>query len=161
MSYNIALAKEIDLYLDSQEWHYTFDPEKGIFDFAMNIGGKLNRVFIKILVGEKHFSVYAVAPMHADESDAKSFALVNEYLTRANYGLRTGNFELDYYDGEMRYKASLFCADKIPTEEIIAHVVDIPFLMWARYGNGMLNVLYGGKNPAEEIEKAESRDSDD
>ena len=30
-----------------------------------------------------------------------------EFLTRANYGLRIGNFEMDFEDGEVRYKSSV------------------------------------------------------
>jgi hypothetical protein len=32
---------------------------------------------------------------------------VAEYLTRANYGLVLGNFEMDFSDGEVRYKTSI------------------------------------------------------
>ena len=32
---------------------------------------------------------------------------VVEYLTRANWGLVIGNFELDYADGEIRFKTSV------------------------------------------------------
>ena len=28
---------------------------------------------------------------------------IAEYLTRANYGMVMGNFEMDYSDGEIRY----------------------------------------------------------
>jgi hypothetical protein len=32
---------------------------------------------------------------------------VSHFLTRANYGLADGNFELDFEDGEVRYKTVL------------------------------------------------------
>jgi hypothetical protein len=34
-------------------------------------------------------------------------AEVSQFLTRANYGLAAGNFELDFEDGEVRYKTVL------------------------------------------------------
>jgi hypothetical protein len=156
MSYSSVIAKQVDLYLDSQEWHYDFDSEKGIFDFGVNISSKVKTVRIKILLGDDYFTVYATAPMRADENDLAAMNLLNEYLARANFGLRTGNFELDFRDGEMRYKASLFSADEIPSQKMVERVVDMTFLMWKRYGDGMLNVLYGGKSPADEIAAAEA-----
>lgn len=35
-----------------------------------------------------------------------------EFLTRANYGLVFGNFEMDMHDGEIRYKPSFRAAEK-------------------------------------------------
>jgi hypothetical protein len=47
---------------------------------------------------------YSVAPRRAPEILRPAVA---EYLTRANWGLLIGNFELDYGDGEIRYKTSI------------------------------------------------------
>lgn len=39
-----------------------------------------------------------------------------EFLTRANYGLFIGNFEMDWQDGEVRYKTSIDVAgDRLST----------------------------------------------
>ena len=47
------------------------------------------------------YSVYGVKASEAKRVEAM------EYITRANYGLIIGNFELDLSDGEVRYKTSL------------------------------------------------------
>ena len=47
---------------------------------------------------------YSVAPVRAPEVLRPAVA---EYLTRANWGLIIGNFELDLEDGEVRYKTSI------------------------------------------------------
>jgi hypothetical protein len=47
---------------------------------------------------------YSVAPHLAPAAVRPALA---EYLTRANWGLIIGNFELDYSDGEIRYRTSL------------------------------------------------------
>jgi hypothetical protein len=47
---------------------------------------------------------YAVAATRAPEAARLRVA---EFITRANYGLRIGNFELDFGDGEVRYKTSI------------------------------------------------------
>ena len=57
-----------------------------------------------IRVDLEEFLFYAVAPIKTPDEVRPA---VSEYVTRANYGLRIGNFELDYGDGEVRYKSSL------------------------------------------------------
>lgn len=54
---------------------------------------------------EKHtFCFYSVCPINIPEEFRQSAA---EYIARANYGLRIGNFELDFNDGEVRFKTSI------------------------------------------------------
>ncbi|HST05674.1 MAG TPA: YbjN domain-containing protein [Chloroflexia bacterium] len=47
---------------------------------------------------------YSYCPIKAPEEKRPILA---DFLTRANYGLYVGNFEMDYNDGEIRYKTSL------------------------------------------------------
>jgi hypothetical protein len=122
----------------------------------MNIDSKVKNVAVQILVGDDWFTVYATAPMRADENDFLTMRSLAEFFSRANYGLRTGNFEIDFRDGEMRYKASLYAPDQLPTLRMVERVVDIPIAMWRQYGNGMIGVLYGAGEPAKEIERIEN-----
>jgi hypothetical protein len=48
--------------------------------------------------------LYSVCPFRVPEERRTQ---VSEFLTRANYGLAAGNFELDFADGEVRYKTAL------------------------------------------------------
>lgn len=46
-----------------------------------------------------------------------------EYLTRANYGLLIGNFEMDFADGEVRFKTSVDIEDSALTHKLIQNLV--------------------------------------
>lgn len=48
--------------------------------------------------------LYSVCPLRVPPDRR---AEVSQFLTRANYGLAAGNFELDFEDGEVRYKTIL------------------------------------------------------
>jgi hypothetical protein len=48
--------------------------------------------------------LYSIFPERVPEPSRRE---VSEFLTRANYGLAAGNFELDFDDGEVRYKSVL------------------------------------------------------
>src|SRR5699024_2156839 len=83
-------------------------------------------------------------------------AAVSEYLTRANYGLHVGNFEMDMEDGEVRYKTTgVTDADTMPSLDVIRRLTYIGFSMFDRYIPSLLSIIYGGKTPTEAIAEAE------
>ena len=121
----------------------------------MNLKCKLSSVRIAMKFTEDGFTSYAIATMNANEECRASVA---EYLTRANYGIKNGNFEMDYRDGEIRYKVytNYKGLDSI-TENIIEDSIVIPALMFNRYGDGMAAILFGFSTPEDEIRKVEGR----
>lgn len=63
---------------------------------------------------------YSVAPRRTPEVLRPAVA---EYLTRANWGLLIGNFELDYADGEVRYKTSIQLNGTALTSELLRPLI--------------------------------------
>ena len=72
-----------------------------------------------------------------------------EFITRANEGLRIGNFEMDLGDGEVRYKSGLDFEGATLTPELIRNVMYVAVQTLDYYLPGLMSVIYGGK-PAEE-----------
>ncbi|MDR2753663.1 MAG: YbjN domain-containing protein [Oscillospiraceae bacterium] len=152
VEYSEKLARQVESYLKSQEWKYDFDTEDGVFRFGMNLENKMHSCKMNIVVGSAIITSYAVSHIGAD---ADSMAQAANYLTRANYGLKLGNFELDVRDGEVRYKSALFCGDDVPALKVVERVVDVSFQMMQAYGDGLLSVIFSGADPAQEIAKIE------
>jgi len=80
---------------------------------------------------------------------------VAEYTTRANYGLRIGNFEVDYSDGEVRYKGSLDFEGEKLSFSLIRNVIYPSVQTMDRYLTGLLGVMYGSKTAEEAIGEVE------
>ena len=74
-----------------------------------------------------------------------------EFLTRANYGLIVGNFELDFDDGEVRYKTSLDVEDAELLPALLAHIVYANVTNMDRYLPGIVAVLASSQTPAEAV----------
>ena len=146
------LVSQVCLYLDSQNWHYKRRQGRNIIEFGINIDCKLRSCDVFIDVKDNGILVYAVCPINASE-DVRP--VVAEYLTRANYGMKCGNFEMDYSDGEVRYKSYLHCSSEVPPLADVEFVVDVSFLMMKRYGNGLVKCLMGFGDPERDIEEAE------
>ena len=99
---------------------------------------------------QKQFVFYSILDQAAGESQR---AAVAEFLTRANYGMVIGNFELDHADGEVRFKTSV---DGTPSKgvlslESIGHHVYLNVLMMDRYLGALESVLGGEATPEDAV----------
>lgn len=143
-------------WLDSDDWHYDYNAEHQVIQMGFELKGKLKSIKIFISFGETHYTVYQVAPINGDTNDLNE---LNKYLALANYGLRSGNFELDWRDGEIRYKCNINC-DGLETlpQEIIKDSVYVGCAMMDRYGDGIAALALGFSDADTEIKKAEGDD---
>lgn len=158
MQQAIACVKNL---LDQKNYKYRFDASKNKFTLGFNLNRtKLKScdivIYVRPISGEESFCrallAYGNIAISADES---SMAQVCEYLTRANFGLTVGNFELDHRDGEIRYKVSLNVRDGLPGNDAVDDLWAIPVAMYNKYGDGLLAVSMGFSNPEEAIQQAE------
>jgi hypothetical protein len=78
-----------------------------------------------------------------------------EFLTRANYGLIVGNFEMDFGDGEIRYKTSLDIEGGTLTSSLIKRIVYPNVLMMDKYLPGIKAVMKGEQTPEDAIAQIE------
>lgn len=81
---------------------------------------------------------------------------VAEYLTRANYGLVVGNFEMDFSDGEVRYKTSIDVEGGRLTQQMVRALVYVNVLMMNKYLPGIKSVVYADASPSEMVAQIES-----
>jgi hypothetical protein len=88
-------------WLEEDDWHpQQLDDQMIYRTFFAGKNGDM-RCYAQIVPDMEQFLFYVVASTRAPEEVRLAVA---EFLTRANYGMRIGNFELDYSDGEVRYK---------------------------------------------------------
>jgi hypothetical protein len=81
---------------------------------------------------------------------------IAEYITRANFGLLIGNFEMDYSDGEVRFKTSVDIEDSTLTHKFIQNLVYMNVLMMDKYLPGIMSVIYANTAPADAIAQVEN-----
>ena len=154
MEYSMQIAKWVKQFLDEDDWHYEFNEEKGVFNFNLTLKGKLQSIRYRILIRKYDYSVYTVCPMSAEDC----LPQMAEFLCRANYGLANGNFELDFRDGEIRYKCFVTCDETVPGKETIKDSIYAPARMFTRYSEGILAVLFNMKSAEQAVKDCESAD---
>lgn len=139
-------------FLEEDEW---FPRQlEGKYVYSANYIGKSGelRCFANIKVDLEQFIFYATAPIKVPEEVRPAAA---EFLTRANFGMRIGNFELDYSDGEVRFKSSIDFEGQVLTFDLIRNAIYPAVQILDRYLPGLMRVSYGGATPVEAIEEIE------
>jgi hypothetical protein len=104
---------------------------------------------------QAQFLFYSVCPVNAPEDRRPAVA---EFLTRANYGLFIGNFELDMDDGEIRYKTSIDVEGDRLSSALVQQLAYANVFTMDRYLPGIMGVIYGPISPDEAIAQVEGED---
>lgn len=151
-----ALVNLVKNFLSKSEWLYSFDEDRAIFSFTLGLREKLHRVTYLINVHFDDVVVYGFSPISADAQNASQMAEMAEFLSRANYGLKNGNFEFDFNDGEIRYKSFIDCDDLEPSDNVLRDSVHCCAAMLNRYFPGILDIVYYGAEAKEAIKKCEN-----
>jgi hypothetical protein len=103
---------------------------------------------------QAQFVFYSVYPVLVPAARRAAMA---ELLTRANYGLVLGNFELDYNDGEVRFKTSLDVEDAELNPALIKACVYANVIMMDQYMPAIVALLAENLPPAEALARVEGR----
>ena len=154
-AYSKNIADAINSFLTEDDWHFSFDDQCCLFQFSLNLKGRIKKVSYIVDVKDDEYVVYAISPIGADEKDEKMMAVMAEFICRANYGLKNGNFELDMRDGEIRYKSFVDCEGLTPTTEMVRNSIHCPAAMFDRYGDGIVDIIFGNSTAKEAVAKCE------
>ena len=139
-------------FLKEDGWHPRRLDDETIY--RTGFAGKNVQVacYAQIRDNLEQFLFYVMLPVKAPEGRRPAVA---EFITRANYGLRIGNFEMDFADGEIRYKSSLDFEGSTLTHALIKHAVYPAVQTADRYAPGLMKVIYGDLSPHEAIREIE------
>ena len=97
---------------------------------------------------QQQFIFYSICPLQIPE--AKRIAIA-EFITRANYGLLIGNFELDFSDGEVRYKTSIDVEGNRLNFDSIQNLVYTNVSIMDEYLPGIIAVVENNVSPEDAV----------
>lgn len=148
-------AAVIAIALEESGYQYRYQDMLECFflDFKLK-KSRLSEIQLIIHLRDDHIIIYAVSPVTANEKSLEKTAV---YLTGCNEDIIYGNFELNLSTGEVRFKNVLSCTDVLPSGQTVKDMVNIPILMFERYGDGLLDVIYAGKDPVAALIETEDR----
>lgn len=97
--------------------------------------------------------MYAVCPILVPEDKRPAMA---EFLCRVNQGLVLGNFELDWSDGEVRYKTSFDANGAFEVQPLFPPCIHANLATAERYFPGLMAVVFSGQAPEEAVAACEA-----
>ena len=141
-------------FLDENDWHYDMHDHGHVATFTGGVGGfkgLYNSFRFILFVGEDEVQNYATFPASAKDKLHE----MAEFITRANYGLKYGDFEMDWNDGEVRFHLTFSMSAVRADEMILPTLLLAPPRMLDQYSKGFTEVLMGLKTPADAIKDCE------
>jgi hypothetical protein len=147
-----AIFDEVTKFFKEAGWPYSQMGERTALNVTFQ--GKNGSWNCLAQVDEERyiFLFYSYCPVKAPEDKRPILA---DFLTRANYGLYVGNFEMDFNDGEVRYKTSVDVEGDWLSQPLIKQMVYTNFMIMDKYLPGIMSVIYGGASPTEAIAQVE------
>ena len=148
------IFKEIVNFFTEDDWPYTkIKGEPVLLTAFQGENGKWN-CSAKVREEQEQFVFYSICPVNAPENKRLAMA---EFMTRANSGMIIGNFELDFADGEIRYKTSIDVKGDFLSFELIKQLVYANVTMMDEYLPGIKSVIEEDVEPKDAIAQIESQ----
>jgi len=110
-----------------------------------------NGNFVVVVEAQDELARCMVYTIWPEPVPASLRAEVMEFITRVNYGLAIGNFELDLFDGELRFKTSLDVTDTQISAALLERLITLSTYTLDFYAPGLVAVIQKGTTPMEAL----------
>ncbi len=134
-------------------WRFRQSEEKPVLSMHFRGDNGRVRLYAQVKEDKQQILFYSMVDSNVPPDKRQSMA---EYLTRVNYGLIPGNFEMDFADGEIRFKTGVDVEGGQLTPTMIKNLVYTNVLLMDRYLPGIMSVIYGGTSPEEAVANIDS-----
>ena len=156
VKYSKELVKIIKDYLKSSDYIYAFDKNTGMFQLSVGLNGRLKRATTFIFVEQNSISFSTISPIGVDSNDKEMMTRMAMFFCRVNYELKNGSFQMDVNDGEIRYRVFLNCDNMMLSQKTVLLNYIVGPLMFYRYGDAILSIIYAGATAEEAYNSAEN-----
>ncbi|MBU2842672.1 YbjN domain-containing protein [Acidithiobacillus thiooxidans] len=136
------------------EWEAKMLPDYPVMTCALQVPNGTLDIFCHVHEDRERILFY-LRPQNLDISAHKRLA-VAEFVTRANYGLSLGNFELDMEDGEINFKTILQAPAAVLSTALLRPYLLLGVETINHYLPGLDKVLAGQETPAAAINALET-----
>ena len=140
---NFAIAAVVEFF-NSQSWEYKEDDARPVVYTGVNGENAQWRCLASAGENNEHLVFISIFPVQAAPKKRTACA---ELLTRINYDLVHGCFEMDFEDGEIRFRTSIGVLDIPIAPKQVEHLVFTNLAMMDRYIAPIMRVLYTSERP--------------
>jgi hypothetical protein len=138
--------------LDERELHYALDEEESAVTMTFPGEGTTFHCILKVDEAQSVVRCFMRPAFWVPEPQRVRVA---EAITRANYGLFAGAFEMDFSDGEIRYRQEIDVEDGTLSTTMVHNLIGPSVVLWAKYLPALMKVVYANASPEQAIREAE------
>ncbi|MGB6300849.1 MAG: YbjN domain-containing protein [Rivularia sp. (in: cyanobacteria)] len=146
------IYQEMVKFFKKDDWFFVPLEEQPVLQMSFQGDSGKWTCYARAREQQRQFLFYSVVPIQAPEN---KLADVAEFISRANYGMAVGNFELDFTDGEIRYKTSIDVDRNQLNFDFIRSLVYTNVMMMDEYLPGIMSVIQGEMEAQEAILRIE------
>lgn len=148
-----SLFDVVKNFVEEDDWPHQQIEDRPILRTGFSSDAGQWACYAHVREEQEQFVFYSVFPFAIP---AEKRPAITEYITRANYGLLLGNFEMDLDDGDLRYKTSIDVEGAELTPALVRSLMYANVMTMSSYFPGLMNLLYSDISPTEAIAKAEA-----
>ncbi len=135
-------------FFQGEGWSFSEEAERLTLSFPFQTDTGQWMCYAQTREKSNQLVVYSLCPLSIP---ATKLPQVAEFITRANFGLTFGNFEMNYQDGEVRFKTSVDLGEDQLSLSVTRQVVYANLILMDKYLPGIMKVLYSDTPPADVI----------
>ncbi|KYC36085.1 hypothetical protein WA1_40820 [Scytonema hofmannii PCC 7110] len=139
-----AIFEEMVNFFKADDWFFVQIEGQPVLQIVFQGENGKWTCYASTRIEQQQFIFYSVCSVNVPEDKRLAVA---EFLTRANSGMVIGNFELDFADGEIRYKTSIDVQGDRLSFALIKPLVYANVTMMDQYLPGIMSVIYGDVSP--------------
>lgn len=150
--YNPTFQAVID-YLDSQDFNYTSFPEEQRVTLSLSGKNANYRFTARISHDGDYLQITGCYPFFV--RDEKLRFSTAELITRANYTMPIGKFEMDLSDGEVRFHVTHVIENTVPPVGIVERLFMTSYFTLDKYFPALMQHIHAGYTPEDAVFHAE------
>ncbi len=140
-----------------EDWPFVQIQGEQILQMAVSVQNEKWTCYAQAIEEQSLFIFYSICPIKAPESKRQVLA---EFLTKVNYDLIIGNFQLDLTSGQIRYKTSIDVSDSTLSMTQIKNLVYTNVTMMDSHLPEILSII-NSESPSDAIISKETPPSSD
>ncbi|BAY20851.1 hypothetical protein NIES2100_05950 [Calothrix sp. NIES-2100] len=135
-------------FLTEDDWDFSVQSDRLILQMRFQGDTEQWVCYAKAKEEDEQFLFFSVSPVNAPITKRLTVA---ELITRINYSLPIGNFEMDFDDGEIRYKTSIDVEGSRLDSALIAQIVHANVQVMNTYLRCIMAVIDDNISPLEAL----------
>lgn len=147
------LAPAVLAFFAAEGWEVRHDEAAGLIHAAFRGRHGALTCSLQVVEAERQLICYSHCPQRVPPA---RLAAAAELIARLNCGLVLGNFELDFADGQLRYKTSLDVTGDRLTPALVGRVVYPNVTTLDYYMPALVALIAGGATPLQALALAEA-----